>query len=71
VLSPDLYVDANELVLTMFVTPLPGFQTRSPNPESPVRVKLPHRVGSRLLIDGAVYGGAPGGTLPAGADLGQ
>jgi hypothetical protein len=71
VLSPDLYVDAEELVLTMFVTPLPGFQTRSPNPETPVRVKLPHQVGSRLLIDGAVYGGALGGAPPAGAGPGQ
>jgi hypothetical protein len=71
VLSPDLYVDANELVLTMFVTPLPGFQTRSPNPETPVRVKLPQQLGSRVLIDGAVYGGAPDGTPPAAADRGQ
>jgi hypothetical protein len=71
VLSPDLYVDSEELVLTMFVTPLPGFQTRSPNPETPVRVKLPHRVGSRRLIDGGVYARAPGDTPPAGAGAGQ
>jgi hypothetical protein len=55
VLEPDLYEDEYELILTMFVTPLEGFQMRSPNPETPVRVALPHPVGSREMIDGAVY----------------
>jgi len=55
VLDPDLYEDEHELILTMFVTPLDGFQTRSPNPETPVRVALAHPVGSRKLVDGAVY----------------
>jgi hypothetical protein len=35
-----------------------------------VRIELPEQLGSRLLIDGALYGDAPGGTLPAGAGLG-
>jgi hypothetical protein len=55
VLGPDLYEDEHELILTMFVTALEGFQMRSPNPETPVRVALGHPVGSRELIDGAVY----------------
>jgi hypothetical protein len=55
VLAPDLYEDEHELTLTMFVTPREGFQTRSPNPETPVRIVLPRPVGSRELIDGAVY----------------
>jgi hypothetical protein len=55
VLDPDLHEDEHELILTMFVTPREGFQTRSKNPETPVRVALPHRAGSRELIDGAVY----------------
>ena len=55
VLDPDLYEDEHELILTMFVTPLEGFQIRSPNPKTPVRVALPQPVGSRELIDGAVY----------------
>jgi hypothetical protein len=54
-LPPDLYVDANELVLTTFVTPRPGFQTRSSNPETPARIALPKPVGLRRLIDGALY----------------
>lgn len=54
VLAPDIYIDAAELVLRTFVTPRPGFQARSPNPETPVRIALPHPVGARELIDGAV-----------------
>ena len=55
VLDPDLYEDEHELIMTMFVTPLEGFQMRSRNPETPVRVALPHPVASRELIDGALY----------------
>jgi len=55
VLTPDLYVGPEQLVLTLYVTPLPGFKTRSPNPETPVRVRLPEQIGSRELIDGALY----------------
>lgn len=55
VLAPDLYADAEELVLTMFVTPKPGFQVRAPNPETPVRVTLPDPIGVRELVDGALY----------------
>jgi hypothetical protein len=54
-LVPDLYADAGELVLTMFVTPLPGFKARTPNPETPVRIALPAPIGQRELIDGALY----------------
>jgi hypothetical protein len=52
---PDIYVGADEIVLRMFVTPQRGFQARSPNPETPVRVALPHPVGPRELVDGALY----------------
>jgi hypothetical protein len=55
VLPPDLHVDEEELVLTMFVTPKPGFNVRSPNPETPVRVALPDAVAARRLADGALY----------------
>ncbi|MGO9899535.1 MAG: hypothetical protein ACLP0J_07550 [Solirubrobacteraceae bacterium] len=54
-LAPDLYVGAGELVLTMYVTPREGFQTRSPNPETPARIALPVPIGTRALIDGALY----------------
>jgi hypothetical protein len=53
VLEPDLYVDEHELVLRMFVTPRRGFQSGSPNPETPVRVALPEPLGSRQPADGA------------------
>jgi hypothetical protein len=55
VLDPDLYEDEHELILSMFVSPLEGFQMRRPNPETPVRIALPQPVGSRELIDGAMY----------------
>jgi hypothetical protein len=54
VLAPDIYSDGDELVLTVFVTPRPGFQNGLPNPETPVRVSLPHPVGPRRLVDGAL-----------------
>ena len=57
---------AEELVLTMFVTPREGFQTRSPNPETPARIALPSPIGPRRLIDGALYDPASGDTLFAG-----
>jgi hypothetical protein len=59
VLAPDLYLAAEEVVLTMFVTPRPGFQARSPNPETAVRVALPEPVAARRVIDGALYDVAP------------
>jgi len=64
VLAPDLHVNAVDLVLTMFVTPRPGPQVRAPNPETPVRVALPHPVGLRRLTDGALYDATPGGPIP-------
>jgi hypothetical protein len=55
VLAPDLHMNENELVLRLFVTPLPGFKMRTPNPETPVRVALPEPIGSRRVIDGALF----------------
>jgi hypothetical protein len=54
-LAPDVHVGAEEVVLTMFVTPRQGFQVRSPNPETPARITLPNPIGLRQLIDGALY----------------
>jgi hypothetical protein len=54
-LAPDIHVGAEELTLTMFVTPRPGYQMRSPNPETPARVALPSPIGVRRLVDGALY----------------
>lgn len=59
-LAPDLHVGDDELVLTMFVTPRPGFQVKAPNPETPARITLPCPVGSRRIVDGALYGGERG-----------
>ena len=55
VLAPDLYEGENELVVTMYVKPESGFQMRTPNPETPVRLALAHPIGHRELVDGALY----------------
>jgi protein-tyrosine phosphatase len=70
VLEPELYGDGKELVLRMFVTPRPGYQTATRNPETPVRVLLPEPLGQRLLIDGAVLAGGVGPGLQNFRDLG-
>ena len=44
-----------EHAVTVFVTPLESFVTRASGLEAPVRVALSSPVGSRELIDGAVY----------------
>jgi hypothetical protein len=54
VLPPAIYLDADQLVLTIFVTPRPGFQNGTPNPETSARIQLPQPIGSRRLIDGAL-----------------
>lgn len=64
--APDLHVDADELILTMFVTPKPGFQAKAPNPETPVRVALPQPVGLRRVTDGALYDPTAGDTARDG-----
>jgi hypothetical protein len=55
VLAPNLYASEHQLVLTVYVKPQSGFQMRTPNPETPVRIALAHPIGNRALIDGAVY----------------
>jgi hypothetical protein len=54
-LPPDLHAREDELVLTMFVTPRQGFQQPASNPETAARVVLPEPIGSRELVDGALY----------------
>jgi hypothetical protein len=59
VLPPDLHIDSEQVVLTMFVTPRRGYQTGSRAPEAPIRVVLPEPLGSRRLVDGAIVELAP------------
>jgi hypothetical protein len=54
VLPPDVYFGEDEIILTVYVKPRPGFQTGSRNPETPVRIALPEAVGGRTLTDGAL-----------------
>ena len=55
--EPDIYIDESELVLTIYVTPQPGHQNGTRNPQTPVRITLPEPVGPRQLIDGALWAG--------------
>jgi hypothetical protein len=54
VLAPDLHLDADQLVLTVYVTPRQGYVGGARNPETPIRVELPEPLGLRRLIDGAL-----------------
>jgi hypothetical protein len=54
VLAPEVHLADDELVMRIFVTPRPGHQAGSPNPETPLLVVLPEPVGTRRLLDGAL-----------------
>jgi LmbE family N-acetylglucosaminyl deacetylase len=54
-LEPELYIGEQELILTMFVSPLPVVAIQGANPETPVRIQLPEPVGERAVLDGALY----------------
>jgi hypothetical protein len=55
ILPPEIYLDAGELVVTIFITPERGYQNGTPNPETPARIALPEPVGSRRVLDGALF----------------
>ena len=58
--APDLYLDAEEVLLRCFITPLEGWQAGTRRWETPVIVELPEPLGSRRVVDGAIYfAGAP------------
>jgi hypothetical protein len=67
VLPPEIHLSPEQVILTLFVTPRDGWQNRSKNPETPVRITLPEPLGQRMLIDGAIIG-ATGGSAGAGED---
>jgi hypothetical protein len=54
-LAPDLHITDDELILTMFVTPLVGIKMAASTPETVARVALPAAIGERTLVDGALY----------------
>jgi hypothetical protein len=54
VLTPDVFLGEDELVMRIYVTPRPGFQAGARNPETPVRIALPEPIGARRLLDGAL-----------------
>lgn len=54
-LTPELYVDENRIVVRLYVRPLDGYVGGTRRHETPVIVKLPEPVGDRQVLDGALY----------------
>jgi hypothetical protein len=53
--APDLYMDDEEVLLRCFITPLAGWQAGTRRWETPVFVQLPEPLGSRRVVDGAIF----------------
>lgn len=54
-LAPDLYLDEQRAVLTVYVRPIAGYVGRTRKHETPVIVTLPEPLAGRQLLDGALY----------------
>lgn len=53
--APDLYLDEQEALLRIYVNPLQGWQAGTRPWETPVLVELPEPLGTRTVVDGAIY----------------
>lgn len=54
-LAPDVFIDAERVVLRLYVKALEGYVGRTRRHETPVVVRLAEPIGERTLIDGALY----------------
>ena len=54
-LTPDLYLGPERVVLRVYVQPLEGYIGRTSRHETPVIVALPEPLGGRQVLDGALY----------------
>lgn len=54
-LTPELYLDDDRVVLRLYVRPLDGYVGGTRRHETPVIVKLPEPLGDRPVVDGALY----------------
>jgi hypothetical protein len=54
-LTPDLHLGAERVVLRVYVEPLEGYIGRTSKHETPVIVALPEPLGRRQVLDGALY----------------
>jgi len=54
-LTPDLYLGSERVVLRVYVQPLEGYIGRTSRHETPVIVALPEPLGRRPVLDGALY----------------
>jgi hypothetical protein len=54
-LTPDLYLDSERVLVRVYVQPLEGYIGRTSRHETPVIVALPEPLGRRQVLDGALY----------------
>jgi hypothetical protein len=54
-LTPEIYLDDDELLLRLYVRPIEGYVGRAKKYETPVIIDLPESVGDRKVLDGALY----------------
>jgi hypothetical protein len=54
-LPPDLYLGPDEVMLRCFIRPLEGWQAGTRRWETPLMVPLPEPLGSRPVVDGAIF----------------
>jgi hypothetical protein len=54
-LTPEIHLDDGELMLRMYVRPIEGYVGRAQKWETPVIIDLAEPVGSRQVVDGALY----------------
>jgi hypothetical protein len=54
-LEPEIHLDDSRVLLRLYVKPLEGYVGRAAKQETPVIVRLPEPLGTRLPVDGAVF----------------
>ena len=54
-LEPEIQLDAERVLLRVYVKPIEGYVGRAARQETPVIVRLPEPLGARELVDGALF----------------
>ena len=54
-LTPEIYTNASEVLVRLYIEPLEGYVGRTSRHETPVIVELPEPLADREVVDGALY----------------
>lgn len=54
-LAPDIHLDAQQVMLRLYVQPIQGYTGPTKRHETAVIVRLPEPLGEREIVDGALY----------------